>query len=219
MFTSTTHFKAVVAAGAAVALLTAGCATNTSTPSNPSSASTSPGMTGSMPGMDHGNSASPSASAATRTDFNDADVTFLQMMYPHHAQAVEMAQLVPGRSQNQEVLTLAANIENAQGPEMAQISALLTSFGKPAPTPDAGHMTAMPGMMAPDQMNTLKGLSGKEFDRMWLQMMIQHHTGAITMSNTEIASGANPDAKILAHKIITNQQAEMDQMNSMLAQT
>ena len=159
------------------------------------------------------------ASAATRTDFNDADVTFLQMMYPHHAQAVEMAQLVPGRSQNQEVLTLAANIENAQGPEMAQISALLTSFGKPAPTPDAGHMAAMPGMMAPDQMNTLKGLSGKEFDRMWLQMMIQHHTGAITMSDTEIASGANPDAKILAHQIITNQQAEIDQMNSLLAQT
>ena len=114
---------------------------------------------------------------ATRTDFNDADVTFLQMMYPHHAQAVEMAQLVPGRSQNQEVLTLAAKIENAQAPEMAQMSALLTSFGKPAPTPDGGHMTAMPGMMAPDQMNTLKGLSGKEFDRMWLQMMIHHHTG------------------------------------------
>ena len=217
MFTSTMHFRAVVAAAAAVALLAAGCGSNPSTSSNPSGTSTSPSMTGSMPGMDHGNSASPSA--ATRTDFNDADVTFLQMMYPHHAQAVEMAQLVPGRSQNQQVLTLAANIENAQAPEMAQISALLTSFGRPAPMPDAGHMTAMPGMMAPDQMNTLKGLSGKEFDRMWLQMMIHHHTGAITMSNTEIANGANPDARNLAHKIITNQQAEIDQMNSMLAQT
>jgi len=200
MFTSTIRFKAVVAAGAAVALLAAGCGSNTSTSSTASGTS------------------SPSASAATRTDYNDADVTFLQMMYPHHAQAVEMAQLVPGRSQNQQVLALAANIEKAQAPEMSQISALLQSFGKPAPTTDAGHMTGMPGMMALDQMNTLKGLSGKDFDRMWLQMMIDHHTGAITMSNTELANGTNPDSKSLAQTIITNQQAEIDQMRGMLAQ-
>ena len=200
MFTSTIRFKAVVAAGAAVALLAAGCGSNTSTSSTASGTS------------------SPSASAATRTDYNDADVTFLQMMYPHHAQAVEMAQLVPGRSQNQQVLALAANIEKAQAPEMSQISALLQSFGKPAPTTDAGHTTGMPGMMALDQMNTLKGLSGKDFDRMWLQMMIDHHTGAITMSNTELANGTNPDSKRLAQTIITNQQAEIDQMRGMLAQ-
>ncbi|MCW2690390.1 MAG: hypothetical protein JWR37_5280 [Mycobacterium sp.] len=218
MFTSTTYFKVAVAAAAAVALLAAGCGSNGSASSPASGTSTSPGMSGSMPGMDHGGSASPSASAAARTDYNDADVTFLQMMYPHHAQAVEMARLVPGRSHNQQVIALAANIEKAQAPEMEQIAALLQSFGKPAPT-DSGQTDGMPGMMTGDQMNTLKALSGKDFDRMWLQMMIDHHSGAVTMSNTELAAGTNPDAKSLAQKIIANQQAEINQMRGMLAQT
>jgi uncharacterized protein (DUF305 family) len=218
MFTSTIRFKAAVAATAAVALLAAGCGSNGSTSSPVSGTSTSPGMSGSMPGMDHGSSASPSAAAAARTDYNDADVTFVQMMYPHHAQAVDMAQLVPGRSQNQQVIALAANIEKAQAPEMEQMASLLQSFGKPAPT-DSGHMDGMPGMKTGDQMNALKALSGKDFDRLWLQMMIDHHTGAVTMSNNELAAGTNPDAKSLAQKIIANQQAEINQMRSMLAQT
>jgi uncharacterized protein (DUF305 family) len=218
MFTSTIPFKTVVAAAAAVALLAAGCGNNASTSSTASGTSTSPSMPGSMPGMDHGSPASPPASAAARTDYNDADVTFLQMMYPHHAQAVEMAKLAPGRSQNPQLLALAANIEKAQAPEMAQMAALLQSFGKPVPSTDTGNMAGMTGIMTADQMNTLKGLSGKDFDRMWLQMMIDHHTGAITMSNTELATGTNPDARSLAQKIITNQQAEIDQMRGMLAQ-
>jgi uncharacterized protein (DUF305 family) len=175
-------------------------------------------MTGSMPGMDHGGSSASAAPTATRTDFNDADVMFLQMMYPHHAQAIEMAKLVPGRSQNQQVITLAQNIEKAQGPEMTQMTSLLQSFGKPAPTADSGHLAGMPGMMSAEQMNALTGLSGAAFDRMWLQMMIDHHTGAITMSNTELRDGTNPDAKKMAEAIIANQQAEISQMQGMLAQ-
>jgi uncharacterized protein (DUF305 family) len=216
MFTSITPIK-LAAAAAAVAFVTAGCSANNSTSSTSpaTSGSTTPSMSGSMPGMDHGTS--PSSSAATRTDFNDADVTFLQMMYPHHAQAVEMAKLVPGRSKNQNVITLAANIENAQGPEMQQMAALLQSFGKPAPT-SSMQMQGMPGMMTPDQMNALTALSGADFDRMWLQMMIDHHTGAITMANTELRDGTNPDAKKLAEAIIANQQAEITQMQGMLGQ-
>jgi uncharacterized protein (DUF305 family) len=218
MFISTTVVKTVIAAAAAAAALTvAGCSDNTSnTSTSPTSSST--GMTGSMPGMDHGGSSASAAPSATRTDFNDADVMFLQMMYPHHAQAIEMAKLVPGRSQNQQVITLAQNIEKAQGPEMTQMTSLLQSFGKPAPTADSGHMAGMPGMMSTEQMNALTGLSGAAFDRMWLQMMIDHHTGAITMSNTELRDGTNPDAKKMAEAIIANQQAEISQMQGMLAQ-
>jgi uncharacterized protein (DUF305 family) len=73
-------------------------------------------------------------------------------------------------------------------------------------------------MMTPDQMNALKALSGADFDRMWLQMMIDHHTGAITMANTELRDGTNPDAKKLAEAIIANQQAEITQMQGMLGQ-
>jgi uncharacterized protein (DUF305 family) len=219
MFTSTTIKTIVVAAAAAAALTVAGCSNGTSTTSSTSS---SPGMSGSMPGMDHGGmSTSTSASAApsaTRSDFNDADVMFLQMMYPHHAQAIDMAKLVAGRSQDQQVITLAQNIEKAQGPEMTQMTDLLKSFGKPAPAADSGHMGMgnMPGMMSAEQMTSLEGLSGVEFDRMWLQMMIDHHTGAIDMSNTELRDGSNPDAKKMAQAIIANQEAEITQMRGML---
>ena len=186
-------------------------------------------MMGSMPGMDHGGSSTSPAPSATRTDFNDADVVFLQMMYPHHAQAVDMAKLVPGRSQNQQLITLAQNIEKAQGPEMTQMAALLTSFGKPAPSAEMpgmgnmpGHnmpgMGGMPGMMSAEQMANLTGLSGNAFDQAWLQMMIDHHSGAIDMSNTELRDGTNPDSQKLAQAIIANQQAEITQMRGMLGQ-
>jgi uncharacterized protein (DUF305 family) len=220
MFTPSNLSKLAVTAAATLAIAAAGCSNNATPSTSPvTSSSTTTSTGGSMPGMDHGSSPSSPAPAATRTDFNDADVTFLQMMYPHHAQAVDMAKLVPGRSQNEQVLALAANIEKAQAPEMTQFAALLQSFGKPAPAADSGHTADMPGMMTDEQMTTLKGLSGTEFDRMWLQMMIDHHTGAIIMANTELRDGTNADAKKLAEHIIANQQAEITQMRGMLGQS
>ena len=224
MFSSTIAVKStVLAAAVAAALSVAGCTdTASDTATSPTASSTA--MSGSMPGMDHGGSSASAAPSATRADFNAADVMFLQMMYPHHAQAVDMAELVSSRSQNQQVITLAQNIEKAQGPEMTQMTALLTSFGKPAPSAEmSGHdmpgMGGMPGMMSAEQMNDLTGLSGKAFDQVWLQMMIDHHSGAIDMSNTELRDGTNPDAKKLAQAIIANQQAEITQMRGMLGQS
>ncbi|WP_024800091.1 DUF305 domain-containing protein [Nocardia sp. BMG51109] len=213
--------------GIAVALLIAGCSNDDSGSSAPTSAAPATGM----PGMDHG---APTAAPA-RTDFTDADVMFLQMMYPHHAQAIDMAKLVPGRSQNQQLIALAANVEKAQEPEMRQFADLLRSFGKPEPTtmgpngagpngagPDSmGHDTmghGMPGMMSPDRMTMLENTTGAEFDRMWMQMMIDHHQGAIDMANTELTTGVNPEAQRLAREIVTAQQAEIRQMRDMLGQ-
>ncbi|CAM4341545.1 DUF305 domain-containing protein [Nocardia ninae] len=167
-----------------------------------------------MPGMPH-ESAVPGN--ASRSDFNDADVTFLQMMYPHHAQAVEMADLVPSRSQDQRVLDLAAAIKQAQGPEMEQISTLLQQFGKPAPSADTmGH--DMEGMMSQQQMSELKAMSGPEFDRMWLTMMIEHHSGAIDMAKKEQNTGTNADAKKIADAVVSSQQSEIDRMKGILGQ-
>ncbi|MEU2035379.1 DUF305 domain-containing protein [Nocardia amamiensis] len=154
-----------------------------------------------------------------QADYNDADVTFLQMMYPHHAQAVQMADMVPSRSQNQQLLDLAAGIKAAQQPEMTQISALLQQFGKPAPSENHGTMPDMPGMMSPESMASLQSMSGSEFDRMWLSMMIEHHRGAIEMAQTELANGENPEARRLAEKVISTQQAEIDKMEGMLQQS
>ncbi|BAD60607.1 DUF305 domain-containing protein [Nocardia farcinica] len=163
--------------------------------------------------------AATSAPAAT---YNDADVTFLQMMYLHHAQAVQMADMVPSHSQNPQMLDLASAVKAAQEPEMAQIRSLLEEFGKPVPSPTAGPMGPMghdmPGMMSPEQMSSLQGMSGAEFDRMWLQMMIGHHTGAVQMAQTELDTGANDQAKQLAAEIVSAQQREIDQMKAMLGQ-
>ncbi|WP_280410205.1 DUF305 domain-containing protein [Nocardia brasiliensis] len=208
MFTSRTRITTAVAAVTTVtALFAAGCGGDDDS--------------NTMPGMDHGSS-STSASAgapAARTDFNDADVTFLQMMYPHHAQAVEMAKLVPSRSQNPQLQALATGVEQAQAPEMQQITTLLQSFGKPAP--DTGGHTGhnMPGIMTPEQMNALHAASGPDFDRQWLTMMIEHHTGAIAMAETELADGTNGDAKALARSIIDAQRTEIDTMRGMLGQS
>ncbi|GAA5088938.1 DUF305 domain-containing protein [Nocardia iowensis] len=209
MFITRTRITAVLTAStAAAALFIAGCSDNDSDP---------------MSGMDHGTSTAPassSTSAAARTDFNDADVTFLQMMYPHHAQAVDMAKLVPSHSQNQQLLALAADVEKAQAPEMQQITALLQSFGKPAPTAGTGHDGhAMPGMMSAEQMNALQAASGPDFDRQWLTMMIEHHTGAVAMAETELADGTNTESKALARTILDSQRAEIDKMRAMLGQS
>ncbi|MFJ9369326.1 DUF305 domain-containing protein [Nocardia sp. NPDC101769] len=208
---------ALIAGTAATALIAAGCSGNNSDTSKAAPSLTTTAMDhGGMPGMDHG-ATGTSAPAATRSDFNAADVTFLQMMYPHHAQAVEMAKLVPTRSQNQQLITLAKAVEQAQSPEMQQITTLLQSFGKPAPSGDMGH--DMPGIMSKDQMTKLEGLSGPDFDKLWMQMMIEHHQGAITMANTELAQGTNAESKVLAQSIVTAQQQEITQMNSMLGQS
>lgn len=186
--------------------------------SMPMSGHNMPGMSGTnMPGMSGTNmpGMSGAGTAPAAANFNDADVMFLQMMYPHHAQAVEMAKLVPTRSQNQQVKDLAAAIEKAQAPEMQQMTTLLADFGKPAPSATMSH--SMPGLMTPQQMTELTGLSGAAFDKMWLQMMVAHHQGAITMANDELKNGTNADSKKMAESIVSTQQAEIDTMNGMLA--
>ena len=129
-----------------------------------------------------------------------------------------MADLVPSRSQDQQVIDLAADIKAAQAPEMAQMQSMLTEFGKSVPSGGDAMGHNMPGMMSPEQMSSLEGMSGPEFDRMWLEMMIDHHEGAVQMAQTEIASGANPQAKQMAETIVSTQQREIDQMTAMLGQ-
>ncbi|AII11189.1 DUF305 domain-containing protein [Rhodococcus opacus] len=169
--------------------------------------------------------AAASGAAQTSVAFNEADVMFLQMMYPHHAQAVEMADMVEGRTTNPQVLELAGAVTSAQGPEMEQITSLLAQWGKPAPAADGGSMDGMDhggggtsGMMTAEQMTELAGKSGADFDTAWLTMMVEHHSGAIEMAQTELADGRNADAKQLATDVIGAQQAEITTMNALLQQ-
>ncbi|MFE5644787.1 DUF305 domain-containing protein [Rhodococcus sp. NPDC056516] len=206
---SAARFVPVVAAAA---LLIAGCSDNSGESVTHSSETTSVAAQSAMP-----------------AGVNAADIEFLEGMYPHHAQALDMARMVEGRTDNAELLSLAAQIEAAQGPEMAQMTELLTKWGRPDPASSsmggmddsahAGHgvgMADMPGMMSAEDMTALTDANGAEFDKMWLTMMIEHHKGAITMSQTEIDNGLDPSAAAMAEAIIACQQAEITQMEAML---
>ncbi|MFI7526466.1 DUF305 domain-containing protein [Nocardia salmonicida] len=198
MSISRTH---ILVAAAATVLLAAGCSDD-STATHPTEHSTT-----------------TTTSAAASTDFNDVDVSFLQMMYPHHAQAVEMAKMVPSHTQNQQLIALAAQVEKAQAPEMQQITDLLAGFGEPAPSATEGHGGHdMPGMMTDAQMSALRAANGADFDRQWLEMMIAHHEGAVGMAQTELNGGVNPPSRQLATKITADQEAEIATMRDMLAQ-
>ena len=160
-------------------------------------------------------------SSAASQDFNDADVAFAQGMIPHHEQAVEMAQLASDRAENPEVKELAGDIEAAQAPEIEQLTTWLDAWGAEPAEDGMEGMEGMEGgdmggMMSEEDMTMLEDASGAEFDQMFLEMMIEHHRGAISMAETEVTDGENPDAIDMAENIITTQESEIEQMEQLL---
>ena len=206
------RFVGGIVAAATAAVLVAGC----SSPSTPAAAPS-------------GTSASvaPSSAAAVSVEHNDSDVMFAQGMIPHHEQAIAMSSQAGTRAASQEVKDLAARIDQGQGPEIQQMTQMLQAWGAPRPQPGASSMPgmagmgmgAMPmqGMMSNDQMQQLATQSGPTFDRNFLQMMMQHHAGAIQMAQIEQVQGVNPQAKQLAGAIISAQQQEITEMQAILS--
>lgn len=156
------------------------------------------------------------------TGFNDADVTFATQMIPHHQQAVEMSDLALRKATTTEVKNLATAIKAAQAPEIQELSGWLTTWGKLVPTPGqhSGDTMSdpMPGMMTAEEMADLSKASGSMFDRMWTQMMIKHHQGAVTMAKTEQTTGKDLASVALAKKIQTAQTTEIATMKRLLGQ-
>jgi uncharacterized protein (DUF305 family) len=162
---------------------------------------------------------------ATGDTNSQADVTFAQQMIPHHEQAIEMAQMAQGRASSDEVQELAETIEAAQGPEIDTLQGWLETWGEEGSSGDMGGMDHgdigddsgdMAGMMDEDEMNDLMAASGLDWDRMFLEMMIEHHEGAVEMAQVEVDEGQNTDAVALATKIISDQQAEIAEMRRLL---
>lgn len=189
---------ALTAVPLAVALALAGCAS---------------GGNGSMPGMDHSDGMSSSPSA--EVEFNSADSMFATMMIPHHEQAVEMSDMILGKTGvDEEVLELAEQIKAAQAPEIELMQSWLETWGEPSP----GEMNHGDGMMSADDMAALEAAEGEEASRLFLEQMIVHHQGAIDMAETELEDGINPDALELAQTIIDAQTAEIATMQELLDQ-
>ncbi|WP_406263792.1 DUF305 domain-containing protein [Streptomyces sp. NBC_00191] len=153
--------------------------------------------------------------------FNDADVTFAQSMIVHHQQALEMSKLADGRASDDEIKTLAGQIEKAQVPEIKTMQSWLTSWGKPESSGmDHGGMNhgggSMPGMMSEKDMADLTAAKGKGFDRKFAELMIAHHNGAIDMAKDEQKTGRDAAAKKLADDVIKNQSTEVKQLQGIL---
>ncbi|WP_066293930.1 DUF305 domain-containing protein [Arthrobacter sp. B6] len=195
-----------LAAVLAAALSLAGCAADTgATPSH---------------GMNHGSSGPmssmmPDASA----DHNAADIMFSQMMIPHHAQAVEMSDIMLAKTDvPAAVSALATRIKEAQAPEIEQMNGWLENWNQP--TGMEGHSMpggGMSGMVSGEDLDRLKAAPGDEAAKLFLTQMIAHHEGAITMARTEVDSGKYSETVALAKAIITSQQAEIEEMKQLLA--
>ena len=177
-------------------------------------------------GSDDSSSAVATAAPAAATGsaaavvLNEADVEFAQGMIAHHEQAIEMAEIAldPNRRASPEVVDLATRVKAAQDPEVALMTGWLTAAEQPLTMDmsDGHDMSSMEGMMSAEQMDSLEVATGPEFDQMWLEMMIAHHQGAISQSETVKADGSNADVLTLADQIIAAQQTEITEMEGLL---
>ncbi|MBI0294979.1 DUF305 domain-containing protein [Streptomyces sp. PRKS01-29] len=180
-------------------------------------------------GMDHASAKESAGSEATASSaagsFSDADVSFAQMMIPHHEQALEMAGLAGDRASSARIKSLAGRIEKAQDPEIATLKSWLRGWGKPEKAP-SGEMPgmhhgadgkgAMGGMMSKEDMRKLEAAKGAAFDRAFARMMIDHHKGAIAMAEDEKKNGRNAKAKKLADDVVKNQSTEVAALRTLL---
>lgn len=176
----------------------------------------------------------PDTSSSTRTDHNDADVTFATEMIQHHAQALAMTDLAVGHDLDADFEILVEAIRMAQAPEIETMTDWLTQWDEPVPATVNDHANAedgehdmegmdeddtgmdMPGMMGDEEMAELESTSDAEFEDMFLTMMIEHHEGAIEMAKAEQEDGQYSPAIKLAEEIEATQTAEIDTMQALL---
>lgn len=150
----------------------------------------------------------------------EADVRFMQMMIGHHAQAVYMTRLAEGAGASDRVLKLAQKIDLSQAGEIALMQGWLVDYGQHAPDTDSWRRMSMPGMLTTAQLEQLSAARGRDFDRLFLQLMIKHHEGAILMVTDLLKSpyaAQEVDINVLANEIEAAQLAEIELMWQMLA--
>jgi len=158
-------------------------------------------------------------SVVANQSFNDDDVMFAQMMIPHHEQAIEMADIAldPTIGASEAVRELATEIKNAQDPEIAFMKDVLAKWNKPTEMDSSmDHSDMMDGMLSLEELDALGALRGTEFDTAWLEAMIRHHEGAISMAEDLLEDGVNPELIELGDEIIKAQQIEIDAMKALL---
>lgn len=154
---------------------------------------------------------------------NAADLTFALAMVPHHAQAVEMSRLLLAKPGAHHLVTaLAERIRADQDREVADMNAWLTAWDQdPVPVDTksladhTAHHGGTGGMLTTAQMAAFAAADGPTASRMFLDLMIEHHLGAVAMARTEATDGANVFTRNLARHIVAEQQSEIVQMRTL----
>ena len=161
------------------------------------------------------------AIALSDTRFSPADVSFMQGMIVHHQQAVDMAKLVRQRTNNEAVLKTADRIEAGQKDEMEFMRTWLEDRNLDVAMQGMGHAHhTMKGMASPEQMRELAAANGTAFDRLFLELMVAHHLGAVDMVDElhgVSGSAYDPVMYEFTNDVVSDQRSEIDRMNATLA--
>ncbi|MFF0200284.1 DUF305 domain-containing protein [Streptomyces sp. NPDC005017] len=170
-----------------------------------------------MPGEDNRTlSAEEAAEQRAEDDTpNSADVSYVRMMIEHHQQALEMSELAPKQAESAQVKRLAERITAAQGPEIGAMKGWLTAHDQPERGEGHDH-AAMAGMATEAQLTKLRAARGEDFDALFLQLMITHHEGAITMATDVKAQGNNIQVEEMADDVVAQQTSEISRMRDMV---
>ena len=158
------------------------------------------------------NGAKASTHAKSLQNLGMNEIMFAQMMIPHHEQAISMSETALKKSRNQALLKLSNQIKSLQGTEKSQLAYWLKATDS-SMTMD--HDMQMSGMLTTKELASLKRLTGTQFDRTFLQLMIKHHQGAIEMVDL-ISDSKNLEAKALAKAIKSAQSKEITSMKLLL---
>lgn len=153
--------------------------------------------------------------------YTKADVEFMQGMIAHHAQAIVMSRMAESHGANQQVQKLSNKIDQSQIPEIHIMQLWLERNHQFVPDTSSWHHVMMAGMLTSAQLKELDGAKGVAFDRAYLQMMIQHHAGALQMVddlfNTSLA-GQEVDVNVFANDVVTAQTTEIGIMQRLLTE-
>lgn len=173
------------------------------------------------PGQDTKTIGTAEATDLSKVGHTPADVKFMQGMIGHHAQAVEMVALIADRTASEDLKRLGLRIQVSQEDEMNMMRSWLQARGEKIPGPHSHHEPGgfMPGMLTAEEMTELAQAKGKEFDRLFLQGMIKHHAGAITMVEELFktpAAGQDGEIFAFASDVDSDQRMEIDRMGMML---
>ena len=177
------------------------------------------GGTSSQPAPSGAHGGASSQPAAPAPLGNDADISFLTGMKPHHEQAVEMSDMVLAAGPPAPVAELARQVKAAQAPEIEQMTKMLTDLGQPGASgaQGGGHSAGHGGMMSEGDMAALRTAKGAAAARLYLEGMIAHHEGAIEAAETELGDGKYEPARQLATSIAQDQAAEITKMEGLLS--